>query len=164
MTTSRAASKSSDEEPKKKRIKFTCQFTDEIRQLIRRKRNQLGLSYAQMADFLGINWTTIRKWEKGPTGYCELVYRPKIEGFINGDFDDDFIDKGTLASKGYEPPMPEAVYQCFERIAGVCTLCNGNETIIQELVEHVDEATRKALSELIAKELIDPEPQASEKS
>lgn len=148
--------KSSDGLQLRERIKFIGQFTDVIRIAFCRKRLQLGLSYHQLAEFFGLHWSTVRKWEVGPTICCERVYRAKIEGFINGDYDKDLQEKAEYEQTGYEMPMPETVYQCFERIAGVCTLCNGDQEIIRDLVDQVDEVTRRALSDLIAKELVDP--------
>ncbi|MBQ7176620.1 MAG: hypothetical protein IJS08_04325 [Victivallales bacterium] len=43
------------------------EITDELRKQLIMKRNALNLSYAKMWVLLGVNWSTVRKWETGET-------------------------------------------------------------------------------------------------
>jgi hypothetical protein len=62
-------------------IAFDGRLTPEIRRRLRAKRYELGLPFQRVASFFGVNWSTFRKWEQGPTESCELCYRPALEAF-----------------------------------------------------------------------------------
>ena len=51
----------------RRRVKFNGTFTEEVRRLIKRKREELGLPYLAIAEYFKINWSTFRKWESGET-------------------------------------------------------------------------------------------------
>ena len=137
------------------RITFNCYFTSTVRHLFRQKRIQLGLPYNRLADFFGVNWSTIRKWEMGPTRVSEIVYRPKIEGFINGDYDRILKSDLGMANTDdelYELPTGSPIYQCMERIATAYQLCQHDEGITNDFLSEIEDASRRAISKLVTRE------------
>ena len=139
----------------KGRITFNCYFTSTVRHLFHQKRIELGLPYNRLADFFGVNWSTIRKWEMGPTKVSEVVFRPKIEGFINGDY--DRILKSNLGSLNddeelYEVPASSPIYQCMERVATAYQLCQHDDDITNVFLAELEEASRRAISKLVSQE------------
>ena len=144
-----------DEKRGKGRIAFNCYFTSTVRHLFRQKRIQLGLPYHRLAEFFGVNWSTIRKWEMGPTKVSEVVYRPKIEGFINGDY--DRILKSDMEMRNtddelYELPSSSPIYQCMEHIATAYQLCQHDEDITNDFISEIEDVSRRAISKLVSQE------------
>ena len=68
---------------------FQGQFDPQTCAEFRRKRLALGLSYCALGRFLGVHWSTIRKWENGLICQCSLHFRKRIAGFLRGDYDYD---------------------------------------------------------------------------
>ena len=66
---------------------FTVVFTEQTRRRLRERRLALGLTYERLADALGINGSTLRKWESGTTRRCSLFCRPLVADFLSGDYD-----------------------------------------------------------------------------
>ena len=66
---------------------FTGVFTEQTRRRLRERRLALGLTYERLADALGINGSTLRKWESGTTRRCSLFCRPLIADFLSGNYD-----------------------------------------------------------------------------
>ena len=147
-----------DEKRKHGRIAFNCYFTSTIRRLFRQKREMLGLPYQSLAEFFGVNWSTIRKWEMGPTKVSEIVYRPLIEGFINGDFDHTLKLKTAMPKEEeefYELPASSPMHQCMERATTAYHLCQHDEEISENLLSEIETASRRAISRLVTREFKD---------
>lgn len=68
-------------------MKFDGIFNDEIRNALHSRRMVLGLGCAQMAQKMGVSWSTYRKWECGPIVRCNTKHISRIEAFLNGRFD-----------------------------------------------------------------------------
>lgn len=134
-----------------RRISFNGRFTDQIRRQLRRKRIELGLPYHRAARFLGVNWSTFRKWELGPTENCELYYREKLENFINGDYDNQLRELyHRRYTRGYADLLPNPISECMERVTNAYRLCRQRPELRQGLLEKVDSAALGALQKLIS--------------
>lgn len=133
-----------------RRIKFDGRFTDEIRKLIRSKRQELGLPYLTIAQYFSINWSTFRKWESGETNNCGLRHRPLIEAFINGDLDGDLKAIFSSSSIKYPSMTPQKVYQAMERVANTYTLCAQNPAIGDSLIEKIEQIAFNTLRDLVS--------------
>ena len=129
------------------RIPFNGDFTDEIRAAIRSKRIELGLQFNRIASFMGVNWSTFRKWENGPTRHCDVCYRPKIENFINGNYDSQLLT--YLTDTSYDEflnGLPERIQMVMEKFTNAYALCNREQPEIgEEMLELVDKAAMYAL-------------------
>ena len=134
----------------RRRIKFGGTFTDEIRRLMKKKREELGLPYYTIAQYFTINWSTFRKWENGETINCGLRNRPLIEAFINGDLDKELKAIYTANSVKYPSSAPSKVYQAMERVANTYTLCAQNPSIGETMLEKIEQIAMDTLKHLVA--------------
>lgn len=99
------------------RIMFGGNLDAGMRQLIRQKRLQLGLSYQRQAVFFNVDWSTIRQWEQGPTNRCHASWQSLLENFINGELDHLFAEEkagvgttvpaGTFVQSGQSKEEPQ---------------------------------------------------------
>ena len=133
------------------RIPFNGVFTVNIRNVMRKKRILLGLTYHRLGDLFGTDWSTVRKWEQGPTKKCELIYRPKIEGYINGDYDLELTGKPLAGKKYhlYRLSSSSSMYQCIERIAIAYQLCQSTPNLSDTFLKEIEGASNKAISKLL---------------
>ena len=133
-------------------VAFDGHLTPEIRQRLRAKRYELGLPFQRVASFLGINWSTFRKWEQGPTESCELCFRPSLEAFLNGQYDADLrkLTRPKSAAQNTSDDMPPEVLQCLERISNAYRLCQTRPDLREKIVRQIDKATAVTMAGLIA--------------
>lgn len=135
------------------RLIFDGTFTPEIREALHKKRIELGLPFQNVAKYFGINWSTFRKWEQGPTLQCEISYRPIIEKFINGDLDEEISDlftyKPYVTLNGSRQALPENIHLCLERIGSAYALCHNRPELREEILRLVDKVTFNALEDLL---------------
>ena len=133
---------------------FDGVFTQEIRRAIHNKRKKMGLSYSVLAKFFGLNWSTVRKWENGPTKACASYYVKKIIRFLKGEFDQQLLEKKhIMKNRSYKPRLPDIVAQCSERLANTYILCRKQPKIRQKLVENVVQVTNRVLENLADRNL-----------
>ena len=131
-------------------VKFDGRFTDQIRRLLHNKRVQLGLPYHRAARFMGVNWSTFRKWEMGPTTACGLYYRGKLENFINGAYDQQLQELYQRRHiTGYSEMLPNTISECMERVTNAYRLCRLRPELRQTLLQKVDSAAVNVLQNLI---------------
>ncbi len=134
------------------RIIFDGQLTPEIRELLQAKRFELGLPFQRVAAFFGVNWSTFRKWEQGPTKSCELCFRPQLEAFLNGDYDDVLksINRPKTAIQSLSEDMPQEVMQCLERVTNTYRLCQARPDLREKIVQSIDKATAGIIASLFS--------------
>ncbi|NLF93306.1 MAG: helix-turn-helix transcriptional regulator [Oligosphaeraceae bacterium] len=142
-------------------IMFDGNLDAGMRQLIRQKRLQLGLSYQRLAAFFNVDWSTIRKWEQGPTNRCNALWQSLLENFINGEMDHLFADaKPDLGLQyGCRPPSPGPVRICQHQLGCACELLQNHPDLQDELLQNVFQSVQVALRELLLRQA-----QASKKS
>lgn len=90
------------------RLPFNGMFNDAVRFLLRQKRLELGLTYERLANIFNVNWSTIRKWENGPTERCALFCRPLVNDFLDGKFDHIIRPRPAAASYAEQPSQVAA--------------------------------------------------------
>lgn len=127
-------------------IHFDCRFTEKIRMLFKRKRMELGLPYVKLGEIFGVNWSTVRKWEVGPTCNCELYYRPLVEKFLNGEYDCHFRCSNLLEM--YASNIPPQMHQCMERVINTYLLCKGKPEIVDAFISSLDGLSKDALESM----------------
>ena len=66
---------------------FDGVFTEWVRLRLRQHRKELGLSLAGLGAKLGVDWSTVRKWETGATRRCHPSMVPVIGDFLCGCHD-----------------------------------------------------------------------------
>jgi hypothetical protein len=132
-------------------ISFDGRLTPAIRRKLQEKRCQIGLPYQLIAKFFGVNWSTFRKWELGPTEVCELSVRPRLEAFLNGEYDVQL--RGLVqarASRNYGTLVPHEVLLCLERVSNAYRLCYDRPDLRDSMVKNINQATLEAMSKLIS--------------
>ena len=133
---------------------FDGKFTDDVRKRFQRKRLELGLPYQRLGPLFGANWSTIRKWEIGPTSSCSKLQIAKIENFLNGKYD-DLLAKNQQFLYGnlrFEE-IPECVSQCMEKFNTTYQLLRYRPDLREKLLKRIDKITSKTLQTLINKEI-----------
>lgn len=136
-----------------KTIAFDGKFNAEIRKKIQIKRLQLGLAYQRAASLFNANWSTLRKWEMGPTTTCSLALRQKLEDFLNGKFDQEVAgQQSDLLTGCYLPSLPDSVHQIMENFGTAYRLLKYRPDLREALIQDLDKVTRKSLHRLISSE------------
>jgi hypothetical protein len=138
---------------KSKPIHFDGRFSSEIRKLIRFKRLQLGLPYQRIAKLFAANWSTVRKWETGPTETCSVAMRPKVEDFLNGKYDRILLAQQNDPLTGNYPQyLPECAMRCMEKFSHAYQLLRFRPKLRENMLANVDKITRDTLQMMIAAE------------
>lgn len=57
-------------------------ITEEVRQALREKRLGFGMSYTGAAEFIGVHWSTYRKWETGETTKYTREIERRVQCFL----------------------------------------------------------------------------------
>ena len=55
---------------------------EEVREALRKKRIGMGISYAGAAEYIGVHWSTFRKWETGQTTKFTREIERRIQRFL----------------------------------------------------------------------------------
>ena len=131
-------------------IFFDGKFTPAIRNAFQRKRIELGLAYQRLGDFFGTNWSTIRKWELGPTKYCNICQRTKVEAFLNGCFDHELMKKQKDPLFGSSPQaLPDSVYKSMEKFNATYHLLKNHPDLRDTLLKEINSLTSDTLQNLL---------------
>jgi len=135
---------------KQKPIHFDGRFNSEIRKLIQIKRLQLGLPYHRIASLFAANWSTVRKWEAGPTETCSLGMRPKVEDFLNGKYDKMLLAQQNDPLIGNYPQcLPDCALKCMEKFSHAYRLLRFRPELRDDMLANVDKVTRETLQIMI---------------
>jgi len=138
---------------KSKSIHFDGRFNSEIRRLIQLKRLQLGLPYQRIANLFAANWSTVRKWETGPTETCSVAMRPKLEDFLNGKYDKILLAQQNDPLTGNYPQcLPECALRCMEKFGHAYRLLRFRPELRENMLANMDKITRETLQMMIAAE------------
>ena len=128
-------------------------LTPEIRAMLLSKRCQLQLSYEDLSQKLGVNWSTLRKWELGVTGSCSLRYRRRLESFLKGEFDLSLVAyaQGEIESKRFKTRtlLPTQIFQLTEQLENTYKLCARRPDVREQLVRRMEDVALETLKRLI---------------
>ncbi len=128
---------------------FDGRLNAAIRRRIREKRLKLGLPYQKLALFFDICWSTLRKWEQGPTMNCSLIMRPKLEAFINGECDEEILRNLKKEGNRYPQKLPASVHFCMERISNIYALLESHPELRDELLRGMEQISQQILENLL---------------
>lgn len=92
-----------------------------INEIIKEKRNTLGLTQEQIADYLGVSTPAVNKWEKGSC-YPDITLLPALARLLRVDlntllsFNDDLSDKeiGDFSNELYQIASTKGFNIAFE--------------------------------------------------
>ena len=134
------------------KIAFKGVFTDEIRELFRKRREACHISYHKLAAIIDTSWLTISNWENGKTRKCHHSFIGKVSMFLNGELDMDAkIASGKFhKSPGLsnEPPATPPQSLLF-KIRHTYNFCADSEQIRSQLLERILEVSRQTLLQYI---------------
>jgi len=126
-------------------------FSLEIRNLFRCRRMQMGLSYYHLSRHLGVNWSTVRKWENGSTSECTHRMRPIVDSFLKGEMDDQLCG---YAVPSMQTPLyihlPEKIILALERMSNTYLLCARHPRIRKWIEDNLNAAASLTLQKLLA--------------
>jgi len=126
-------------------------FDESTRHAMRRHRMALGLSYSALGRFLGVHWSTIRKWENGLIRQCTLQLRTRVASFLRGDYDFDIhANLGDPRLGAYLRSASSPATACVQRFASCYQLLGSRPDLRSLLVEEAFRATREALTRINA--------------
>lgn len=126
---------------------FNGDFNDDVRQLLRLRRNTLGLSCAQMAKKLGVNWYTYRKWETGATTRCNTKYTARLEALFNDDCDWCVIEPVEIDSAF---KSDKAVTKTLSSLGITCSLVGERPELSSQLRSRLEQAFERAISAVLS--------------
>ena len=135
-------------------IQFDCEFSQKVRKMFRDRRQALGLSYNSLAQTLGVNWSTLRKWEMGMTRNCNLRHRLVIEDFLNGKLDETLLrnHEHELACSAITKNLTPRIANALEKIENTYKLCINRPDLCEHLWKSLNELSVIVLKRLLASE------------
>ena len=81
---------------------------------VRARRHRLGLTYEQLADAMGIHWTTLRNWELGKGGRQRNPQKTRlVRRFLSGEYDEILQRKKEGSGFGGDERELLQLCQCF---------------------------------------------------
>ena len=124
---------SSDNKPvqKKQGSHRRTEITSEIRQLLKQKRLSLGLSYVDAAQFIGVHWTTFRKWENGETKMFTCAIARRVKHFIESP-------KPAFEYHVNEDEANQALDRLIHRLRNVYHLCQQQQPIQEKFIKRLE--------------------------
>jgi hypothetical protein len=128
-------------------------FSLEVRDLFRCRRMQMGLSYYHLSKHLGVNWSTVRKWETGQTSECTHRMRPIVDAFLKGAMDDQL--RGSVLTATQNPlylHLPEKIILALERMSNTYLLCSKHPRIRKWIEDNLNVAASLILRKLLVRD------------
>ncbi|MBQ7651961.1 MAG: hypothetical protein IJS15_13435 [Victivallales bacterium] len=135
------------------KIAFKGIFTDEIREVFKKRREACHISYHKLAALLNTSWLTISNWENGRTHKCHQSFIGKVSMFLNGELD---IDAKLASGKFHKSLMQQQAtvasntQNILFKIRHTYNFCAGSESIRNQLVRRIIEESRKTLLQYIS--------------
>ena len=134
------------------KIDFNGYFSDEIRELFRRRREECHISYRKLAALINTSWLTVSNWENGRIRKCHRSFVSKVAMFLNGELD---IDAKKASGKYHKvlseiPDLPSwNIQNILLKIRNTYQFCSHSEDIRNQLIERILEQSKKTLLQYI---------------
>ena len=105
-----------------KAMEFDGKFTPEVRERLRAKRQELGVSYQALGDRLGVHASTLRKWELGKILDCHGQNLVRVRRYLRGEYDAAVAASATpdRAPQRGMPPELRLLMARMEELYGLC--------------------------------------------
>ncbi len=106
----------------------------------------MGLSVQKLGEAMGVNWSTLRKWEDGSVGSCRPAHARKLSRFLAGELDETIRRMSSTPLSRNEEKRSQALplLECMERISGLYRICEGNPTLESAMVSRLNEALHRS--------------------
>ncbi len=129
---------------------FQGVFTPGVRRRMKSRRKALGLSVQKLGEAMGVNWSTLRKWEDGSVGCCRPAHARKLSRFLSGELDGaiSLMSSTPLSRNEERRGQNQPLWECMERLSGLYRICQGNPEWESAMVTRVNEALRRSAERL----------------
>lgn len=132
------------------------EFTDEIRASLRMRLSVSHVKHSVIAEYLGVNVSTLHKWYSGITGECKCCHRVDILRFINGELDAELEvlaantcgrNIGRRVRASMESVLKTMAF-CYRR----CVACEGKgDVYVNRIAAELDEYTAELAAKMAVK-------------
>ena len=116
-------------------IHFSGTFDAESREAFKKRRLEHGLSRNALAQLLGVDGITIKRWECGPVVNVTAMARNIIETFMSGGIDHRIKNKPRT---GLRIRVPAPMRKCVEKLASVYGACGDYPDIQSDIVNAIN--------------------------
>ena len=120
-----------DASDEKKRSHHRVAISEETRKAMQQKRISLGMSYAGVAQFIGVHWSTYRKWENGET----MKYTREIDHRVK-----NFLDSPnpTLDCLAEDEDSGRRLDKLIHRLRSIYRMCQKQDSLREKLTTRLE--------------------------
>ena len=132
---------------------FCGDFTQGGRECLRERRKRMGLSIEQLGKAMGVQGTTLRKWENGSVRFCNPVNARKVRRFLAGELDEALrgLSLTPLAHCEERRLQHQPLLKCMERISELYRVCQGHPRLESAVLENLNAALARTTARIIGR-------------
>lgn len=116
-------------------------FTEESRNILRKRRNLLGLTARSAASFFNVDVSTYRKWETGEIKRCSRKFRKKVNDYLRTGV---IWEKNSLSA--VEEPDNPVLVESLDTVSKVFAIIKSDSAAVDFFLSELDEALRTAMN------------------
>ena len=124
----------------KKKNHHRVMISEETRMAMQQKRISLGLSFAGVAQFIGVHWSTYRKWENGETSKFTREIERRVKHFLDSP-------KPTFEYVVEDEDDLHRLDKLIHRLRSIYRLCNQQNTLREKLTSRLEGILDEILSQ-----------------
>ena len=106
-------------------------ITEEVRQALREKRLGFGMSYSGAAEFIGVHWSTYRKWETGETTQYTREIERRVQCFLTEE-------KPSMATLDEQEKSTRMMEKLINRLRYTHRLCQKQPRLQERLAVRLE--------------------------
>ena len=114
-------------------------ITEEVRQALREMRLSFGMSYSGAGEFIGVHWSTYRKWETGETTQYTREIERRVQCFLTEE-------KPSLATLDEHEKASRMMDKLIHRLRNTYRLCQRQPRLQERLVVRLEGLIDEILS------------------
>ena len=130
-----------------KAMEFDGKFTPEVRERLRAKRLELGVSFQQLGEKLGVHASTLRKWEKGEILDCRGQNLHRVRRYLRGEYD-AAVAASVAPDRTPQQRLPPEMRLLMSRIAELYGLCSHFPGLGERMMAAFTETYRRMVREV----------------
>ena len=112
-------------------MKHRVPITEETRQSLHAKRLGLGFSYSKAAEYIGVHWSTYRKWETGETTQYTKEVERRVKQFLTEE-------KPSLATIDEHERATRLMEKLISRFRNTYRLCRNQPRLQERLTARLE--------------------------
>ncbi len=114
-------------------------ITEEVRKALREKRLRFGMSNSGAGEFIGVHWSTYRKWETGETTQYTREIERRVQCFLTEE-------KPSLATLDEHEKASRMMDKLIHRLRNTYRLCQRQPRLQERLVVRLEGLIDEILS------------------